>query len=467
MKTLGYRWFLSLFFLMSGGIALYGQGVEAEVPGDNFSLEGALELFKKSASPQEFEQLLNSPDSKVNNLDLNGDGYVDYIRVIDRNKGNVHAFILQAVISETESQDVAVIELEKLANGKAVLQITGDEDIYGVETIIEPTQEVRTYAGATSTRTVVNVWFWPSVQYIYGPYYAVWVSPWRWSYRPVWWHTWRPVAYYIYDPWWHPYRPYYRVCYTHRIAYARHLYGPYRTTSVVVYNRHHDRIAHYRETRHDYDRNGRTRYDGGRSGGYQQNGSTRQDANGRQRSGSLKQGQERNFRPTTGSRSLRQVDENFNKRSSANWGEYSSSNRAASNLRSVPKASQPNTSGMQRDSFSGARSGNLNNNDSRQPVSRDLNRSSSAGGGYSTPNRSSSEHKSVPVIPQRNNSLNRENISRMRSGSGSSAGTRQQMSRPAPSMNRSGASGSGRSGVQRSPTRGSGKSSVEQKRGRH
>jgi hypothetical protein len=32
------------------------------LPGDNFSLEGALELFKKSASPEEFEKLLNTED---------------------------------------------------------------------------------------------------------------------------------------------------------------------------------------------------------------------------------------------------------------------------------------------------------------------------------------------------------------------------------------------------------------------
>src|SRR6478735_8439172 len=100
MKTLGLTKMLSMLFLMLGGITVYGQRNQGEVPGDNFSLEGALELFKKSASPEEFERLLNSSDSRVNNLDLNGDGYIDYIRVIDRNEGNVHAFILQAVVSE-------------------------------------------------------------------------------------------------------------------------------------------------------------------------------------------------------------------------------------------------------------------------------------------------------------------------------------------------------------------------------
>lgn len=256
MKTLGLK-MVSLFFLMVGGIATMGQDRQ-EVPGDFFSLEGALELFKQSASPEEFERLLNSANSKVNNLDLNGDGEVDYIRVIDRNDGNIHLFILQAVISPNESQDVAVISLEKLANGKAVLQITGDEDVYGMETIIEPTQEVRVNAGTTTQRTVVNVWAWPSVQYVYSPYYTVWVSPWHWHMRPVWWYSWRPVAYYDYYSYWHPYRSYYSRCHTHRVVYAHH-YRPYRSTSPVYYKRHHTQIAHYRATNRD-DRSNRREY---------------------------------------------------------------------------------------------------------------------------------------------------------------------------------------------------------------
>ena len=354
MKTLVLNKMLSLFFLMSGGIAVYGQGNEAEVPGDHFSLEGALELFKKSASPKEFEQLINSEDSKVNNLDLNGDGYIDYIRVIDRNDGNVHAFILQAVITENESQDIAVIELEKLANGKAVLQITGDADVYGMETIIEPTSEVRVNAGTSAARTVVNVWAWPSVQYIYSPYYSsVWVSPWRWSMRPVWWHPWRPVDYYVYDPWWQPYRPYYSSCYTHRVVYAHHLYQPYRTTSVIVYNRHHSQIDHYRSTsstRHGY---GRDRYDGGHSNGRQSNRSYQGDTNVRTRSTS---GQNGNSRSIDTNWSRTQQRDHVNKGSSSNRTDYSSGNRSKSDFNTAPNVTQRHSTGQSRQDFSNRRS---------------------------------------------------------------------------------------------------------------
>ncbi|HTJ49367.1 MAG TPA: hypothetical protein VL443_07925 [Cyclobacteriaceae bacterium] len=234
----------------------------AQVPGDNFSLEGALELFKKSSSPEEFEHMLNSPDSKVNNLDLNNDNNIDYIKVIDHTEGNVHAFVLQAVISPTESQDVAVIELQKLDDGKATLQITGDADIYGIETIIEPSDEVRVNAGTSTARVVTNVWTWPVVQYVYTPYYNPWMSPWAWSYYPGWWRPWSPVAFSIYNPWWTPFRPYYSFCYSHRIGYMPRFYAPYRSSSRYVYNNYHVQVNNYRS--HYYASNNGSR---GRSGG--------------------------------------------------------------------------------------------------------------------------------------------------------------------------------------------------------
>src|SRR5687767_3631996 len=108
------------------------------LPGDNFSLQGALDLFKKAGSPEEFEKLLNSEDSKVNNLDLNEDGNTDYIRVVSKRENDVQIFVLQSLVAENESQDIAVIELEKTGKDNAVIEIVGDEDIFGEETIVEP-----------------------------------------------------------------------------------------------------------------------------------------------------------------------------------------------------------------------------------------------------------------------------------------------------------------------------------------
>ncbi|MGC4035779.1 MAG: hypothetical protein QM764_07445 [Chitinophagaceae bacterium] len=111
------------------------------LPGDNFSLEGALAMFKKASSPEEFEKLINTENNGVNNLDLDGDGNIDYIKVIDKMDGDVHAFVLQVAVSENENQDIAVIELEKNGTSNAQLQIVGDEDIYGEQKIAEPSSD--------------------------------------------------------------------------------------------------------------------------------------------------------------------------------------------------------------------------------------------------------------------------------------------------------------------------------------
>lgn len=236
------------------------------LPGDHFSLQGALEMFKKASSPEEFEKLLNTADIHVNNLDLNGDGEVDYVRVIDKMDKDVHAFVLQVPVSESENQDIAVIELEKIGEDSAVVQIIGDEDIYGKQTIVEPKGEQESedeeegegrgpsagswHKAYTPTPiVVVNVWAWPSVRFVYAPAYRVWVSPWRWRVYPAWWHPWRPLAWRVF----HPFRVQHRVDFAvvrmHRVVYAHRIYAPTRTVSVSVRTRHHGAVTHYRTTR--------------------------------------------------------------------------------------------------------------------------------------------------------------------------------------------------------------------------
>ncbi|MBK6933147.1 MAG: hypothetical protein IPH12_20645 [Saprospirales bacterium] len=231
-------------------LSLHAQEVDPAdstgLPGDHFSLEGAIELFKKATSPEDFEKLLNAEDNHVNNLDLNEDGEVDYIRVIDHVEGDAHAIVLQAPISEDESQDIAVIEIEKQGDEYAVLQIIGNEDVYGEAVIAEAFEEETSApkrggngpsAFVQPYRIVVNVWLWPSVRYVYRPGYAVWVSPWRWRVYPTWWRPWRP------HPWrWHyarvaPFRRHCHVVTTHRVVAAHNVYAPRRTSSTVVHTR--------------------------------------------------------------------------------------------------------------------------------------------------------------------------------------------------------------------------------------
>src|ERR1044071_10446998 len=137
MKPTNYL--LTIFLLFFALITKAQSGTDSTgLPGDNFSLQGALQMFQKASSIEEFEKLINTEDNHVNNLDLNGDGDIDYVKVIDKSEKDVHAFVLQVPVSENENQDIAVIELEKTGDTTAVLQIVGDEDIYGEEVIVEP-----------------------------------------------------------------------------------------------------------------------------------------------------------------------------------------------------------------------------------------------------------------------------------------------------------------------------------------
>lgn len=250
MKTRSITGLLCIWAMLLFSFSLNAQDVDLAdstgLPGDHFSLEGALELFQKAASPEDFEKLLNTEDNYVNNLDLNEDGEIDYIRVIDNMEGNSHAIVLQVPVSESESQDIAVIEIEKQGEENAILQIVGNEDIYGEQVIVEPSDEdkIEPKKGrggpAVNLRPdaiVVNVWLWPSVRFVYGPRYTLWVSPWRWRYYPTWWRPWRP------HPWRYryvrvvPYRRHYHVVTTHRVVHAHGVYAPRRTSSKVVHTR--------------------------------------------------------------------------------------------------------------------------------------------------------------------------------------------------------------------------------------
>jgi hypothetical protein len=221
------------------------------MPGDNFSLQGALEMFKQSASPEEFEKLINSESKNVNNLDLNGDGDIDYIRVIDKADKDVHAFVLQVVVSETENQDIAVIEIEKTGDTTAVLQIVGDEEIFGEQIVVEASDEGDEVIEDNNngfgkgpsanffeaSRIVVNVFFWPGVRFVYRPVYVPWVSPWRWHHYPNYWRPWHPYAWHVFHPLRFHYHRHCAIVHTHRVIAAHKIYAPHRVSSVTVRTR--------------------------------------------------------------------------------------------------------------------------------------------------------------------------------------------------------------------------------------
>src|SRR5574339_36590 len=84
--------------------------------GDNLDLYAVLDLFQNSKTIEAFEKSLNDPSNKINNLDLDLNKKVDFIKVVTEKKekkDESHLFILRVDVSKTESQDVAVILLDR------------------------------------------------------------------------------------------------------------------------------------------------------------------------------------------------------------------------------------------------------------------------------------------------------------------------------------------------------------------
>src|ERR1035437_1592672 len=122
---------MALFASGNSLMAQDNQGESLGLPGDNLNLYAVMKLFQESKTLEDFERSLNDQNSTINNLDLNGDNLVDYIKVIDNVDGDVHNIVLQVAVSPKENQDVAVFTVQRFQNGQVQIQLTG---IHGVRT---------------------------------------------------------------------------------------------------------------------------------------------------------------------------------------------------------------------------------------------------------------------------------------------------------------------------------------------
>jgi hypothetical protein len=200
--------FLSILVLMmsllcSSGFSQTANQTEKDstllgLPGDNLDLYAVLDLFQKSKTIEDFEKSLNSEKTGINNLDLNLDGKVDFIKVVTKKNGDDFTFILQDAVTEKETQDVAVILVSKDKDKKVTMQIVGDKDLYGKNYIVEPKTSTTpaatpnpAYTGSdplkapvpASTTTIV-IEQAPIVQYVYSPVYVPYVPPYHYGYYP-------------------------------------------------------------------------------------------------------------------------------------------------------------------------------------------------------------------------------------------------------------------------------------------
>jgi hypothetical protein len=167
------------------------------LPGDNLDLYAVLSLFQKSKTIEAFEKSLNDEKTAINNLDLNIDKKVDFIKVVTKKDGDAFTFVLQVDVTAKETQDVALILVSKDKKDKISIQAVGDEDLYGKDYVIEPKGNSSVTANpgykgedpvvvnVPATQTVV-VQSAPIVQYVYSPAYVPYAPPYYYGYYPPW-----------------------------------------------------------------------------------------------------------------------------------------------------------------------------------------------------------------------------------------------------------------------------------------
>ncbi len=186
---------------------------------DNFDLEAMAYVFANSSSIKSFERKLNSNHYNISNLDLNNDGYIDYIRVMELPQHGFSVIFVQAVLGRNIIQDIATIEVKKLRKNRVAIQVIGDEYLFGYNYIVEPI-----------------LWKRPAIaSYFHQDHRKVWVSPYAWNYYPVYFEFRMPIRVAVYR--WNV-----MDRYTSKMVFA------YPQNHYVTFNYHN--VKHYH--RHDY-----------------------------------------------------------------------------------------------------------------------------------------------------------------------------------------------------------------------
>ncbi len=317
------------------------------LPGDNLDLYAVLDLFQKSKTIEAFETSLNDEKTGINNLDLNLDKKIDFIKVKTTKKDSAYTFVLQVDVTKTETQDVAVILLNK-EKGKISLQIVGDEELYGKDYVIEPKGNSSVtanpgYTGsdpvtvnvAPSPTTTVVVQSAPIVQYVYSPAYVPYYPPYYYGYYPPYFAMATVIAVGIYrsNNWYH-----------HGGYYGGHYHGG--NNNVVINNGSRNQINHYnnsRNTSNTVSNNMAKGNYGNRTNNNVNNGRGNGNGNRPSSSDNMSNGRGNGNRPSTSDNSRG----NSNRPSSSN---NMSSNRSSSNNR--PSTSNNMSSNRSSSNFS-------------------------------------------------------------------------------------------------------------------
>ena len=178
MKKYAPYYLLILLLIVSSCVSQKTTNIQATSPeiSDNLDLQAVASVFGEVKNLEEFERILNDENEHLSNLDLNNDGYTDYLRVVESVEGNTHVITIQAALGNNIFQDVATIDVDRNYNNTSYVQVIGNPYFYGNNYIINPT-----YYG---TPFYVDL-FW-------SPFYSPYRSPYYWSYYPTYYNPWRP-----------------------------------------------------------------------------------------------------------------------------------------------------------------------------------------------------------------------------------------------------------------------------------
>lgn len=160
-------------------------------------LNAVAAAFAEARSVREFEQIINSSKYMINNLDLNRDGWIDYLRVIEMRSGAYHTLLIQACLAPSVFQDVATLVAERLAD-RLYVEVIGDPYLYGYNYIVRPVFIKR-----------------PPMWEVYGhASYSTWSSPYYYNYWPSYYTQPKPIYLNHYQAYVHTYMTNHHYCHT-------------------------------------------------------------------------------------------------------------------------------------------------------------------------------------------------------------------------------------------------------------
>ncbi|MBN1961164.1 MAG: hypothetical protein JW841_09470 [Deltaproteobacteria bacterium] len=195
--------YLKIMAIVFFGIAGLSFCVSMNKPGDTYDvsvtqmvdadkgldLRAVGEVLKKAKTAEEFEKLLNSPDTGVNNLDLNADGKADYIKVKEFGDDITKGFSLTTEVANGEVQEIATIKIQKQGEDKAEVEYHGNQTIYG---------QNHYYRSSWSPGFGTGL----MMGYLFAPH-RMYSSPWGWGSYPGYYHSYSTIPFNNYSSRWH------------------------------------------------------------------------------------------------------------------------------------------------------------------------------------------------------------------------------------------------------------------------